>query len=66
MLQALFRINRLQENYTVVPVGYSPEPLLEGAGDAYFCFITNQPQSLARRGLHQDSDFFVTRLYELG
>jgi len=66
MLQALFRINRLQENYTVVPVGYSPEPLLEGAGDAYFCFITNQPQSLARRGLHQDSDFFVTRLYDLG
>jgi ABC-type nitrate/sulfonate/bicarbonate transport system substrate-binding protein len=66
MLQALFRINGLEENYTMVPVGYSPEPLLEGAGDAYFCFITNQPQSLTRMGLRQGSDFFVTRLYDLG
>ena len=47
MLQALFRVNRLKEDYTMVPVGFSPEPLLEGAGDAYFCFVTNQPQTLA-------------------
>jgi ABC-type nitrate/sulfonate/bicarbonate transport system substrate-binding protein len=66
MLQALFRINGLEENYTMVPVGYSPEPLLEGAGDAYFCFVTNQPQTLTRMGLHQGSDFLVTRLYDLG
>jgi ABC-type nitrate/sulfonate/bicarbonate transport system substrate-binding protein len=66
MLQALFRINRLKEDYTMIPVGFSPEPLLEGAGDAYFCFITNQPQSLTRMGLHQGSDFLVTRLYDLG
>ena len=66
MLQALFRINGLEENYTAVPVGFSPEPLLEGAGDAYFCFVTNQPQALARMGLKQDTDFYVTRLYDLG
>jgi ABC-type nitrate/sulfonate/bicarbonate transport system substrate-binding protein len=66
VLQALFRINGLEENYTMVPAGYSPEPLLEGAGDAYFCFVTNQPQILTRRGLRQGSDFFVTRLYDLG
>ena len=66
MLQALFRINGLEENYTVVPVGFSAEPLLEGAGDAYFCFVTNQPQSLTRMGLRQGSDFYVTRLYDLG
>jgi ABC-type nitrate/sulfonate/bicarbonate transport system substrate-binding protein len=66
MLQALFRINGFKENYTMVPVGYSPEPLLQGAGDAYFCFVTNQPQSLARMGLRQDADFYVTRLYDLG
>ncbi len=66
MLQALFRINRLEEDYTMVPVGYSPEPLLQGAGDAYFCFVTNQPQSLVRMGLREGSDFFVTRLYDLG
>lgn len=66
MLQALFRINGLKENYTMVPVGFSPEPLLEAAGDAYFCFVTNQPQSLARMGLRQGTDFYVTRLYDLG
>jgi ABC-type nitrate/sulfonate/bicarbonate transport system substrate-binding protein len=66
MLQALFRINGLKEDYTVVPVGFSAEPLLEGAGDAYFCFVTNQPQSLARMGLRQGADFYVTRLYDLG
>jgi ABC-type nitrate/sulfonate/bicarbonate transport system substrate-binding protein len=66
MLQALFRINGLEENYTMVPVGFSAEPLLEGAGDAYFCFVTNQPQSLARMGLRQGTDFYVTRLYDLG
>lgn len=66
MLQALFRVNRLKEDYTMVPVGFSPEPLLEGAGDAYFCFVTNQPQTLLRMGMRQDTDFFVTRLYDLG
>ena len=50
----------------MVPVGFSPEPLLEGAGDAYFCFVTNQPQTLARMGLRQNTDFIVTRLYDLG
>jgi ABC-type nitrate/sulfonate/bicarbonate transport system substrate-binding protein len=66
VLQALFRINGLPENYTMVPVGFSAEPLLQGAGDAYFCFVTNQPQSLASMGLRQGTDFYVTRLYDLG
>jgi len=66
MLQALFRINGLEEHYTAIPVGFSPEPLLEGAGDAYFCFVTNQPQTLVRMGLHEGTDFYVTRLYDLG
>jgi ABC-type nitrate/sulfonate/bicarbonate transport system substrate-binding protein len=65
-VQALFRLNGLKEDYTTVPVGFSPEPLLEGAGDAYFCFVTNQPQSLVRMGLRQGTDFYVTRLYDLG
>jgi ABC-type nitrate/sulfonate/bicarbonate transport system substrate-binding protein len=66
ILQALFRINGLEEKYTMVPVGFSAEPLLQGAGDAYFCFVTNQPQSLARMGLREGADFYVTRLYDLG
>jgi ABC-type nitrate/sulfonate/bicarbonate transport system substrate-binding protein len=50
----------------MIPVGFSPEPLLQGAGDAYFCFVTNQPQSLERMGLREGTDFVVTRLYDLG
>jgi hypothetical protein len=53
-------------SYTMVPVGFSPEPLLQHAGDAYFCFVTNQPQTLGRMGLRQGTDFYVTRLYDLG
>jgi hypothetical protein len=49
----------------MVPVGFSPEPLLQGAGDAYFCFVTNQPQTLQRMGLREGTDFYVTRLYDL-
>jgi ABC-type nitrate/sulfonate/bicarbonate transport system substrate-binding protein len=66
VLEALFRLNHLQENFTMVPVGFSPEPLLRGAGDVYFCFVTNQPQTLERMGLRQGVDFYVTRLYDLG
>lgn len=65
ILQALFHLNGLPETYTMVPVGFSPEPLLQGAGDAYFCFVTNQPQTLQRMGLHEDADFYVTRRGEL-
>jgi len=66
MLDALFRIHGLKEDYRAVPVGFSPEPLLEGAGDAYFCFITNQPQTLVKMGMQEGRDFYVTRLYDLG
>ena len=66
ILQALFHLNGLPETYTMVPVGFSPEPLLQGAGDAYFCFVTNQPQTLQRMGLREGVDFHVTRLYDLG
>jgi ABC-type nitrate/sulfonate/bicarbonate transport system substrate-binding protein len=65
-LEALFKINRLPRNYTLVPVGFSPEALLNGAGDAYCCFVTNQPITLEGMGLKQGKDFLVTRLYDLG
>lgn len=66
MLDALFRINGLPIDYKAVPVGFSPEPLLHGAGDAYFCYITNQPNTLRKMGMVEGKDFFVTRLYDLG
>jgi ABC-type nitrate/sulfonate/bicarbonate transport system substrate-binding protein len=66
VLEALFRMNHLEPTFHMVPVGFSPEPLLRGDGDAYFCFVTNQPLTLERMGLRQGTDFHVTRLYDLG
>jgi ABC-type nitrate/sulfonate/bicarbonate transport system substrate-binding protein len=65
-LEATFRLNRLPMDYKLVPVGFSPEALLHGEGDAYFCFVTNQPAMLENMGLRQGKDFFVTRIYDLG
>ena len=48
------------------PSAFPPSLCSQRAGDAYFCFVTNQPQSLARMGLRQGTDFYVTRLYDLG
>jgi ABC-type nitrate/sulfonate/bicarbonate transport system substrate-binding protein len=66
VMDATFRLNHLPREYEFVPVGFSPEALMAGAGDAYYCFITNQPLTLEAMGLKQGTDFFVTRMYDLG
>lgn len=65
-LDATFRINHLPPDYKLIPVGFSPEALLHGEGDAYFCYVTNQPTMLENMGLRRNHDFFVTRIYDLG
>jgi ABC-type nitrate/sulfonate/bicarbonate transport system substrate-binding protein len=65
-LDATFKINHLPMDYKLVPVGFSPEALLQGEGDAYFCYVTNQPTMLENMGLRKGKDFFVTRIYDLG
>ena len=65
-LDATFRINHLPMDYKLIPAGYSPEALLNGEGDAYFCYVTNQPTMLENMGLRQGKDFFVTKIYDLG
>ncbi|MGD0798452.1 MAG: ABC transporter substrate-binding protein [Acidobacteriaceae bacterium] len=65
-LDATFRINHLPLDFTMVPAGFSPDALINGQGDAYFCFITNQPTMLENMGLRRGKDFFVTRIYDLG
>jgi ABC-type nitrate/sulfonate/bicarbonate transport system substrate-binding protein len=65
-IQATFKLNHLPLDYELIPVGFSPEALLNGAGDAYYCFITNQPLTLENMGMRPGKDFFVTRLDELG
>ncbi len=66
VLDATFRLNGLPLNYEFVPVGFSPEALLAGAGDAYYCFVNNQPLTLEAMGLKPGVDFYVTRMHDLG
>jgi ABC-type nitrate/sulfonate/bicarbonate transport system substrate-binding protein len=65
-IEAMFKLNHLQPDYQLIPVGFSPEALLNGAGDAYYCFITNQPLVLEDMGMRPGVDFIVTRLEQLG
>jgi len=50
-IDAIMAVNHLPANYTEVVVGSTPDPLLQGACDAYVCFVTNQPLQLAARGI---------------
>ncbi len=65
-VQAMFKLNHLAPEYQLVPAGFSPEALLNGAGDAYYCFVTNQPLMFEDMGMRPDVDFIVTRLDQLG
>jgi ABC-type nitrate/sulfonate/bicarbonate transport system substrate-binding protein len=65
-IEATFKLNRRAPDYQLIPVGFSPEALLNGAGDAYYCFVTNQPLMFEDMGLHSGKDFFVTSLAQLG
>jgi len=50
-VDALLKVNGLETNYEVVPVGFDPAPLVEGACDAYTCFVTNQAVALEQKGV---------------
>lgn len=50
-IDAIMTVNHLPLQYTEVVVGSTADPLVEGACDAYLCFITNQPVQLAERGI---------------
>jgi ABC-type nitrate/sulfonate/bicarbonate transport system substrate-binding protein len=65
-IAAMFELNHMPPDYQLIPVGFSPEALLNGAGDAYYCFITNQPLVLESMGMRPGVDFIVTRLDQLG
>ncbi len=50
-IDALLQINGLPVDYTPVPVGFDPTPLIEGACDGYVCFVTSQPIELKLKGI---------------
>jgi ABC-type nitrate/sulfonate/bicarbonate transport system substrate-binding protein len=65
-IEATFRLNHLPPEFQLIPVGFSPEALLNGVGDAYYCFTTNQPLILEEMGLRQGVDFYVTPIGTFG
>ena len=56
----------LPVDWTQVPAGFSPEPLLAGDGDGYTAFSTNQTITLEQMGLEWDKDFHFVSFDELG
>jgi ABC-type nitrate/sulfonate/bicarbonate transport system substrate-binding protein len=65
-VEATLKLNKLPVGYTPVPAGFSPEALLEGAGDGYIGYATNQVITFEKQGLVRDKDFFFTSLDSLG
>lgn len=49
-IDAIFTVNGLKPDYTFVPIGFDPQPLIEGAVDAMFGFNTNQTLILREQG----------------
>lgn len=66
ILDAILDLGGLPHDYTIVPTGFSPEPLLAGDGDVYFAFATNQSITLEQMGMTEGTDFHTTLLTELG
>ncbi|HEY0575016.1 MAG TPA: ABC transporter substrate-binding protein [Pseudonocardia sp.] len=65
-VEAAMKLAKVPVRYKFIPVGYDPSPLLDGQGDVYTCFATNQPITLEQRGLKPGTDFFVTTYEQLG
>ncbi|KGE00177.1 ABC transporter substrate-binding protein [Rhizobium sp. YS-1r] len=55
-----------KDQWTQVPAGFSPEPLLSKAGDGYTGFATNQVITLEQMGLVKDKDFYFRSFDDLG
>jgi ABC-type nitrate/sulfonate/bicarbonate transport system substrate-binding protein len=65
-VEAAMKLADVPTDYRFIPVGYEPSPLLEGQGDVYTCFATNQPIMLEQQGMKEGTDFFVTTYESMG
>jgi ABC-type nitrate/sulfonate/bicarbonate transport system substrate-binding protein len=66
VIDATLALNKLSGAWTMVPTGFSPEPLLNGDGDGYTAFATNQVVTLQLMGMVEGKDFFFTPFDDLG
>jgi ABC-type nitrate/sulfonate/bicarbonate transport system substrate-binding protein len=66
VIDATLALNKLPGAWTMVPTGFSPEPLLSGDGDGYTGFSTNQVVTLQLMGMVEGKDFFFTTFDEMG
>ena len=65
-IEATLALAGLPNEWTWVPTGFSPEPLLAGDGDAFTAFSTNQPITLEKMGLVAGTDFHFVSFDDLG
>lgn len=66
LIDAVLDIAGLPKDYEFIPAGFAPDPLVEGQGDAYSCFLVNQPITLEQMGMVEGEDFVVTTWADLG
>ncbi len=65
-IDAVLKLAGLPQRYTFIPVGYTPEPLVQHQGQAFSAFVTNEVITLEQQGWKQGKDFLVTTWTELG
>lgn len=67
LIEAVLKMSNLPaDQWTMVPAGYSPEPLLAGDGDGYTAYATNQAITLQMMGMKLGEDFYFTSFDDLG
>lgn len=66
LVDAVLDVAGLPRDYEFIVAGFTPDPLVEGQGDAYSCFVVNQPITLEQQGLVEGEDFVVTPWADLG
>jgi ABC-type nitrate/sulfonate/bicarbonate transport system substrate-binding protein len=49
-IDAMFKVNGMEPDYEFVPMGFDPQPLVEGEMDAIASYVTNQPIQLRLQG----------------
>jgi ABC-type nitrate/sulfonate/bicarbonate transport system substrate-binding protein len=66
-IRLILELNGLDpDDWTEVPVGFNPGPLLDGEVDAYYAYLTSQPLTFESRGLVEGEDFHVVSFQDLG